>query len=92
VVTVIREFGFDTPELSEGLFLKEKSIVRMGMPPIRIEIVTSISGVSFEECFVQRIVDTIDSVPANLIDLHHLKINKKASGRHKALNDLEHLP
>jgi hypothetical protein len=92
LVEVMREFGFDVAELSANLFLEENRIIRLGLPPVRIEISTTISGVAFDECYEARVVDTIDGVPVNLISLHHLKINKKASGRHKDLNDLEHLP
>jgi predicted nucleotidyltransferase len=91
MVLALKEFGFDSPQLSEELFLKEKNIVRMGIAPIRIEILTTISGVSFEECFKQRIVDEIDGIEVSIISLRHLKINKKASGRHKDLDDLENL-
>jgi hypothetical protein len=45
-----------------------------------------------KECYAERISDSIDGVPVNLINLRHLKINKQASGRPKDLNDLEHLP
>ncbi len=92
VITVLKEFGLKVPELSPALFLKEGQIVRMGMPPVRIEIATSISGVKFEECYAKRVVDELDGVMVNFIDLEHLKINKKASGRHIDLNDLENLP
>lgn len=92
LVRVLKEFGFDLPELSADLFLNENQIIRMGMPPVRIEITTTISGVTFDDCYTQRVVDLLDGVPANLIDLNHLKINKKASGRYKDLNDLENLP
>jgi hypothetical protein len=92
IVRVLREFGFDTPDLSESLFLQDRSIVRMGVPPIRIEVVTTISGVSFEECYAERVRDRIDEVEVSIISLRHLKINKRASGRHKDLDDLEHLP
>ncbi|MBI5029652.1 MAG: hypothetical protein HZB51_03940 [Chloroflexi bacterium] len=92
VVAVLREFGFDIPGLSAELFLKEKQIVRMGVPPLRLEITTSISGVEFDECYRARVVAKIDGVSINLISLKHLKINKKASGRFKDLNDLENLP
>ena len=63
----------------------------MGLPPVRIEILTTISGVSFEECYTERQVDVLDGVEVNLISLAHLKVNKKASGRYKDLNDLENL-
>ena len=92
IVTALREFGFAMPNLSPKLFLQDDSIVRMGVPPLRLEITTAISGVEFSECYAQRVKDVIDGVPVNFIDLQHLKINKKASGRHKDLDDLEHLP
>lgn len=92
MVAALKEFGFDTSLLSEELFLKENSIVRMGIAPIRIKILTTISGVNFEECFKQRLVDEIDGVKINIIGLKQLKINKKASGRHKDLDDYENLP
>lgn len=62
------------------------------MPPVRIKITTTISGVTFEECYADRVVDLLDGIQVNLIDLKHLKINKQASGRHKDLSDLENLP
>ena len=92
VIKALRAFGFDSPKLQDGLFMQEKSIVRMGMPPMRIEIITSISGVDFEECFASKVLDKLDGVEVSVIDLEHLKINKKASGRYKDLDDLEHLP
>jgi hypothetical protein len=64
----------------------------MGNPPMRLEITTSISGVEFDECYSSRVVDILDGVEANIIDLHHLKLNKKAAGRLKDLADLENLP
>ena len=91
-IAVLREFGFDLPELSEQLLLCPDNILRMGVPPVRLELLSSISGVSFEECQTERVVDTIDEVEVPIISLRHLKLNKKASGRLKDLNDLEHLP
>ncbi|MDO9129926.1 MAG: hypothetical protein Q7U34_08670 [Anaerolineales bacterium] len=92
IVDVLKEFGFDLPELTPDLFLKENKIVRMGNPPMRLEISTGISGVEFEESYASRIVDTLDGVEVNIIDLPHLKANKKAAGRLKDLADLENLP
>ncbi|MEK7274380.1 MAG: nucleotidyltransferase [Candidatus Desantisbacteria bacterium] len=92
MVLALKEFGFDASQLSKELFLKENNIVRMGIAPIRIEILTTISGINFEECFQQRIVDEIDGIEVNIIGLKQLKINKKASGRYKDLDDFENLP
>lgn len=92
MATVLRDFGFDLPNVSADIFLQDKHVVRMGIAPMRIDITTTISGVSFDECYAERIVDIIDGVEVDLINLHYLKANKQASGRYKDLNDLEHLP
>ena len=92
VVDVLREFGFDVPELSESLFLQNDQIVRLGMEPVRIEIMTSVSGVEFPDCYRERLETTLDSEPVSMIDLKRLRLNKHASGRLKDLSDLEHLP
>ena len=63
----------------------------MGESPLRIEVMTSISGVEFDACYARRVVDVIDGVPVNFIDLNDLKVNKQTAGRHKDLNDLENL-
>jgi hypothetical protein len=92
IVAVLKIFGFEHPDLSPDLFLHENKIIRMGVPPVRLEITTSISGVEFEECYQARIVDNLDGVEVNLIDLENLKKNKKASGRLKDLTDFNKLP
>jgi predicted nucleotidyltransferase len=92
IVAVLKEFGFDLPELSPKLFLKEWQVIRMGVPPLRIELATTVSGVDFVECYAERIVDVLDGVKVNLISLKNLKVNKKACGRHKDLADLDNLP
>jgi len=92
IVAVLKEFGFDQPGLTPELFRQADQIIRMGVPPVRIEIATGISGVEFSECYASRVVDVLDGVEVAVIDLDHLKINKRAAGRHKDLDDLENLP
>jgi hypothetical protein len=92
VVAALREFGFDLPDLNRELFIQEGNVVRMGVPPFRLEILTSISGVDFASCYADRVRTTIDDLPVSVIRLQHLKANKKASGRLKDLVDLQHLP
>jgi predicted nucleotidyltransferase len=92
IAVALKEFGFAVPQLSAELFLRQNQIVRLGVPPVRIELMTTISGVEFQECYLARVVAELDGVKVNLIDLKHLKINKKACGRYKDLNDLENLP
>jgi len=91
LVEVFREFGFDVKGLKEDLFLQENKIIRIGEPPLRIEVMTSVSGVDFDACYQQRINDTIDGIRVNFINRENLKANKLAAGRHKDLNDLENL-
>lgn len=92
VVTTLKEFGFDAPELTTDLILRPNNIVRMGEEPIRIEILNDASGVEFADCYANRVTDTLDGIEVKLISLEHLKKNKEASGRLKDLADLENLP
>lgn len=92
LVMALREFGFDVPELEPELFLQPDRVVRMGHPPLQIELLTSVSGVAFSECYSTREQDEINGTPMYVIGLEKLKENKRASGRHKDLDDLENLP
>lgn len=64
----------------------------MGNPPIRIKILTSVSGVTFNKCYEERVEDYFDGIKVKIISLENLKSNKKAANRFKDLNDLENLP
>ena len=92
LVGVFRRFGMRDAKLTPELFLKSGKIIRMGVPPMRIEILTEIDGVRFDECYAAREVVRLDGQSVDLISLRHLRMNKFASGRHKDLDDLEHLP
>jgi len=64
----------------------------MGVPPLRVEILTTISGVDFADCYARRLEAELDGVTVNLIQLEDLKRNKQASGRLKDRVDLQQLP
>ncbi|KAA3599254.1 MAG: hypothetical protein DWQ06_10055 [Calditrichaeota bacterium] len=85
------EFGLPKEEVADSLFL-EANIVRMGFPPIRIEILTEISGIEFAKCYQESKIIELDKTKVRIISLKDLKKNKKASGRYKDLDDLENLP
>jgi hypothetical protein len=87
----LRQFGF-AAGLTPDLFLARNNIVRMGVPPIRIEILTSISGVEFESCYAEKEMIQIEEILVPVISLARLRENKAASGRAKDLADLENLP
>ena len=91
LVRLIREFGFETPELSEQLFLSGGRMIRMGLEPTRIELLTEISGCDFAQSFQKRIEATIDGVPVKIISREDLISNKLKSGRLKDLLDVQKL-
>ena len=88
----LRDFGMPEKEATEYLFLEKDKIIRMGVPPVRIEVITGASGVNFDECYMRREMIDIDDIPVNFISLEDLKINKKACGRFKDMEDLKQLP
>ncbi len=92
MVAVLKSFGFALPDLQPELFLDTTNMVQMGVPPVKIEILNDISGVSFAACYERRVVALIEEIEVPFISRADLKINKAASGRLKDLSDLENLP
>ena len=92
VAAAVRAFGFDTSTLHDELFIRPESIVRFGVPPFRIEVMTTIDGVQFDDCYRRAVSFDLDGVSVMVISLADLKTNKRAAGRYKDLNDLENLP
>ena len=92
LVDALREFGFAMPKLTPALFLEEDKLVRMGVPPLRIDILTSIPGVNFEESFGRRKIVSVGDLEIPVISLEDLKTNKRATGRRQDLTDVDHLP
>ena len=90
-VEALKEFGFGVPGLEETLFMQKGKNIRMGNPPLRIELLTSIDGVEFDDCYSRKNTVTIDGIPINFISLADLKKNKKASARFQDLADLQYL-
>ncbi|MBN2352249.1 MAG: hypothetical protein JXD23_06720 [Spirochaetales bacterium] len=91
VIRCLVEFGFPERDLHAEAFTQKDNIIRMGVPPFRIEILTSVSGLTFAAVYPHRVIAKISDIEILFIDVKHLKINKKASGRHKDLDDLENL-
>lgn len=91
IVSALHAFGLPNAQELEDVFQKEKRVVGMGIPPYKIEVITSIDGVTFEECYWKKQTIAIEGTPIHYISLADLRKNKAASGRFKDLNDLEHL-
>jgi hypothetical protein len=89
VIAAIREFGF--ANAASGLLDEVDAMVRMGMPPLRIEVLKRISGVEFEDCWSRRVILQDAELKIPMISLEDLKVNKRATGRKKDLLDLDEL-
>jgi hypothetical protein len=90
-VAALDQFGFGSLGLEPDDFLAEDQIVQLGYPPNRIDLLTTLPGVEFDECYIDRVVVDVDGVAVSFIDLEGLKKNKQASGRFQDLADLENL-
>jgi hypothetical protein len=91
IIKALREFGFSSSDLRAGDFLVPDRIVHLGQPPNRIDLLTAIDGVEFDDAWKTRTVQELDGVPVNFIGRGDLLKNKRASGRHQDLADLENL-
>ena len=89
VVRAVREFGFASTEYD--VLDAERAMLRMGTPPLRIEVMKVIDGVEFEDCWSRRVQLVLGDVEVPVISLLDLKANKRASGRPKDLVDLSEL-
>jgi hypothetical protein len=89
----LQAFGFGSVSgLSAQDFEKENSVVQLGYPPLRIDILTSVSGITFSESYQKKEITLIDDVNVPYLDLASLKKNKSSTNRKKDLGDLENLP
>lgn len=87
----LTSFGFAEIDVFPETFSSGKKLIELGVEPVKIEILNFASGLDFEEAYKNRTTGILDGIEVSLIGLEDLKINKKASGRYKDLDDLEHL-
>ncbi len=91
LIQVLDDFGFSSLGLAENDFSEPDNVIQLGYPPQRIDLLTGLSGVSFEECYPARERFQHDGLTLAIIGLECLRKNKKAVGRHQDLGDLENL-
>lgn len=91
LATALIRFGFAASAVSQPLFSEDKSILRMGIPPNRLEVIGKIDGVDFRECYPRRRTLEIDGVQVSVIDYEDLLRNKRSSGRDSDRIDVERL-
>ena len=91
IISALEAFGFGTLGLKNEDFLQPEQVVQLGVPPVRVDILTSVSGVTWEEAYAGRTPGWYGDVPVNFIGKHEYIKNKRATGRKKDAADIEAL-
>lgn len=91
ILSALTDFGFGSLNLTVDDFQKLNYVVQLGSPPVRIDIVTSITGVTWEEAAVGKQAGLYGDVPVFFLGREQYIANKRATGRKKDLADLEAL-
>lgn len=91
ILDALRAFGFASLDLSVGDFTEPDRVVQLGVPPVRVDLLTSLTGVDWDEVFSGRANGAYQGVPVAFIGREELVRNKRATGRTRDLADLEAL-
>lgn len=91
VVKVLQEFGFGSLGFRKEDFLELGQIIQIGYPPFRIDILTDLSGIQFEDCYQRSVHVDVAGLPIRFISTRDLITNKKSSARDKDLLDVKNL-
>lgn len=91
LVDVLNHFGFTQSGFKESDFLEPEQMIQLGRAPHRIDLLTSISGVTTAEAFATRVSATMDEIPVFVLGKEALVRNKRAVGRAQDLADLDAL-
>jgi hypothetical protein len=87
----LQQFGAPMEGLTESEFSEPGMILQLGFPPVRIDILTSLAGVTFEEAWSTRVHASYGDQQVSVISREHLITNKRAAGRLQDLADVEAL-
>lgn len=91
VIKTIEDFGFKFDNLNAEDFNIPDNVIQLGRPPHRIDILTAIEGLNFDECYKKKFLYRKNEMKINFISLNDLLKNKKLVGRHKDLDDIRNL-
>lgn len=89
LINVLHEFGFKNINIKKEDLTKKEQILQLGYASLRIDIITSIAGCSFEEVWDAKVRETYGKTIVNFIGKKELIKNKKAAGRKQDIADLE---
>jgi predicted nucleotidyltransferase len=88
LVKVLEDFGFAGPTLKASLFTSPRSLVRLGVEPVKIEILNYLEGAEFDKAIQRAETRRIENTSVKLISLTDLIANKTAVGRPQDLVDV----
>jgi hypothetical protein len=93
VYRALANFGapLESLRISQSDFLSPDIVTQFGLPPYRIDVMTSVSGLTFDEAWNTRVEAEIEGVRVSILGRESFILNKRASGRKKDLADLEML-
>lgn len=91
VIAALDDFGFGELGLTPAEFVTPDTVIQLGYPPNRVDLLVTPSGVEFEECWTERVEVDVDGLAVPFIGLVGLKANKRAVGRTQDLADIEAL-
>lgn len=91
ILLALRRFGFNFPNLTAEDFQNPDKVVQLGVPPVRIDLITSITGVSWDEAETHKMPGNFGDLSVHYLGREQYIINKRATGRKKDLADLEAL-
>jgi hypothetical protein len=91
LLKALGEFGFGSLQLTEDDFCGPDAVVQLGYPPVRIDILTTLTGVTWDQIQSGKSTGTLASVPVLYLGKQELILNKKTLGRKKDLADIEGL-
>ena len=91
ILSALEEFGFGSLDLSEKDFESPSQVVQLGRPPVRVDIITSIDGVPWQDAWAGKVSGKCAGVPVFFVGRDDFLKNKKAVGRRQDLADLEAL-
>ncbi len=91
ILAALSDFGFSELDLSEGDFSDPDRVLQLGMPPVRIDILTSLTGITWQEASTDTLDLDYGGVPVKVVGREALLINKRATGRAQDLADIEAL-
>jgi hypothetical protein len=91
LMKVLNEFGMGSLGITQKSLCTPDTVIQMGYPPARIDLLTSIESVEFSDAYANRAQAEIDNIPLTIISRAHFLKNKRALGRHKDLADVEAL-